>query len=110
MKVIWAVVLVVLVLVGAQGAKMLNTSREVERSNYSESISGNMLVYRNHVIAYAVAHPTATGEIADASLGLPAWFKKSQERQELCGGGARLRLLHRNAGRAGLRTVASVEG
>lgn len=87
MKVIWAVVLVVLVLVGAQGAKMLNTSREVERSNYSESISGNMLVYRNHVVAYAVAHPTATGEIADASLGLPAWFKKSQDVKNYVTGG-----------------------
>lgn len=43
----------------------------------ASAISGNMLVYHTYVVTYAVANPGVTGAVADASLGLPAWFSRN---------------------------------
>lgn len=84
---IWGVVLAVLVLIGTYAANQTDAARQSERTGYSNAVVGNMMVYRNHVAAYAQAHPTATGTIADADLALPAWFNRVSEVRNYVSGG-----------------------
>lgn len=50
-------------------------SRDGERAE-TAAVAGGMLNYAKSVSAYAVAHPTATGPIQDASLDLPVWLHR----------------------------------
>lgn len=84
---IWGIVLAVVVLVATLSTNFIGHQQKLERDNYAQSVSGNMLVYRNSVIDYARAHPEASGEIAEASLALPTWFRRDQDVKNYVTGG-----------------------
>lgn len=52
------------------------SQNEILATGELAAVAGNMLVYRNAVARYAAANPLASGAIADASLGLPSWYRK----------------------------------
>lgn len=74
---IMGIVLAVLLVVGAVVGTNASHHVTQERAAYSESVVGNMMVYRNHVVAYATAHPEESGTIDDADLNLPTWFRRN---------------------------------
>ncbi|WP_375122201.1 type IV pilus biogenesis protein PilM [Pseudomonas sp. LW8] len=39
-----------------------------------KAVSDSLMLYRNFVASYAVANPTQTGSVSDASLSLPNWY------------------------------------
>lgn len=51
------------------------TAADSQRAE-AAAIAGSMQVYRNPVIAYAQANPSATGTLSDASLTLPTWYAR----------------------------------
>jgi hypothetical protein len=55
----------------------VNTFQEqTSTKTEATAISGNMMVYRSYVTAYAVANSTVTGTIADSALSLPTWYNR----------------------------------
>lgn len=71
-------VLIGLLAVFLSGIFMSVISFEQKTSTQTEAtaISGNMMVYRNFVTAYAMANNTITGTVADSVLGLPGWYNR----------------------------------
>lgn len=53
-----------------------NFEQKTSTQAEAKAISGNMMVYRNYVTAYAVANNTVTGTIADSALALPGWYNR----------------------------------
>jgi hypothetical protein len=64
------------------GTTMLYTTHDhivTSANTTAAAITDNIKVYRQHVIAYAQAHPSISGVIPEASLGLPSWYSKTQD-------------------------------
>ena len=65
-----------------------NTSHaEMLRQAEVSAVVGNMMVYRNYVSAYAQANPTFEGNVPDAVLGMPSWYKKQPNMGGYLAGG-----------------------
>ena len=55
---------------------VISFEQKTSTQTEATAISGNMMVYRNFVTAYAVANNTITGTVADSALGLPGWYNR----------------------------------
>jgi len=75
MPMIW-ILLVVLITGGYIAGQNISNADLAHSQGQIDAISGNILIYRNSVTTYAESNPTVTGAIADASLGLPSWFRR----------------------------------
>jgi len=59
---------------------LLDLDDQAARSSESTDLSvlaHSLLVYRNALAEYAVAHPGVTGAVADSALNLPTWYVKA---------------------------------
>lgn len=73
-----------LLLATAAWANALATQAEVTRITMQ---AGHMAVYSGLIKAYATAHPTVTGTVADTDAGFPAWFHRTAGEQNYVQGG-----------------------
>lgn len=71
---ILVVVLFLAALIGGIAVSQQEERTAQDRQGVSDAVVGSMMVYRNRVSAFASANPTHTGEVANSSLNLPAWF------------------------------------
>ena len=74
---IWAVLLTIVAVIGGVMATQSDKAMSLQRADYSQSVAGNMMVYRNAVTAYAKSHKTVQGKVADSNLNLPVWFRRA---------------------------------
>lgn len=65
---------VVFIVMGGIFADFNTQSIQANADAETQVIAGNMMVYRNAVLAYAEANPGVTGQVSDSNLALPAWF------------------------------------
>lgn len=86
----WGQVVVgVLIVTGLGLAARTSTEiRHRQESAQSVGLANNMMVYAQHVKAYARANPTVIGPVADSSLGLPGWYTKALALQNYVNAGA----------------------
>lgn len=49
---------------------------EANEAAFVSRAAGQLAVYGKHVRRYAQAHPSSTGRVSDAALGLPEWFER----------------------------------
>lgn len=84
---LWGIVLLMVAAVGTIAVEQVDHTHASQRTGYAQVIVGNMMEYRNGVAAYAQAHPTATGAVADTNLALPTWFHRMSEVGNYVAGG-----------------------
>lgn len=84
---ILAIVLFLSAAIGITAATMSERANHEARTSYAQSLAGSMQVYRNSVLKYAQAHATSSGEVDDANLALPAWFKRNSDIKTYISGG-----------------------
>lgn len=80
--------LILIALIAAAATAFLGKEQADQRGNSSVITTENLMVYRNAVVAYADAAPTATGPVSSADLALPAWFKQIEGINGLVQAGA----------------------
>jgi hypothetical protein len=76
----WGIIFVFISLF-MMGTTMMYTTHDymvTSVNTTSAAITDNIKVYRQHVIAYAQAHPSIAGVIPEANLNLPSWYSKVQ--------------------------------
>lgn len=54
----------------------------------ARAVSASMVVYKDHVSAYAKSHPGFAGAVNDSALGLPTWYRKASGIQHYMVAGA----------------------
>ncbi|WP_454688229.1 type IV pilus biogenesis protein PilM [Achromobacter aloeverae] len=83
----WAIALLVAMLLLGMGAEKLQADRRDETIAYAQALGNNLAIYRAAVARYAQANPAYQGTVTDAALGLPTWFKKFSNANNVISGG-----------------------
>lgn len=82
-----SIALVFLALFGALTIKNAEIAAAQNIAGEARAISASMVVYKDHVSAYAKANPAVAGVVQDPALALPSWYRKAAGVQNYVVGG-----------------------